>query len=175
MIFSHCSKMTTVFIAVIKNELKSWGNSAATRSLVVYKRPPPPLCAGPSVHAPPALVAGEGGCQKAAAGAGRRAAARAAPRPAAAPGWEGPSAAPRSPRFSSSEDPLPELLLLHRGAPRRKISRHKFPAAHAQFSEGSLAGACTFLFALAKPKVIQFALITTISPELSPDSDRRSL
>lgn len=51
----------------------------------------------------------------------------------------------------------------------------KFPAAHAQFSEGSPAGACTFLFALAKPKVIQFALITTISPELSPDSDRRSL
>lgn len=33
----------------------------------------------------------------------------------------------------------------------------------------------TLLFALAKPKVIQFALITTISPELSPDSDRRSL
>ena len=48
-------------------------------------------------------------------------------------------------------------------------------AARALFSEGSLAGACTFLFALAKPKVIQFALITTISPELSPDSDRRSL
>lgn len=56
-----------------------------------------------------------------------------------------------------------------------KGSKVGFPAAHAQFSEGSPVGACTFLFALAKPKVIQFALITTISPELSPDSDRRSL
>lgn len=66
--------------------------------------------------------------------------------------------------------PAPEPL----GASQENGSA-KLRAARALFSEGSLAGACTFLFALAKPKVIQFALITTISPELSPDSDRRSL
>lgn len=56
-----------------------------------------------------------------------------------------------------------------------KVAPQSCAQRWALFSEGSLAGACTFLFALAKPKVIQFALITTISPELSPDSDRRSL
>lgn len=64
--------------------------------------------------------------------------------------------------------PAPALLC-------RQMAQGEFPAAPARISEGSPAGAGTFLFALAKPKVIQFALITTISPELSPDSDRRSL
>lgn len=78
----------------------------------------------------------------------------------------GPAAAQGAPSPSPGPVPL--------GASQENGST-KLRAARALFSKGSLAGACTFLFALAKPKVIQFALITTISPELSPDSDRRSL
>lgn len=81
---------------------------------------------------------------------------QAAARPVAWPGPAQPGSA--QPRRSSAGKWLKE-----------------FPSAPAWISEGSPAGAGTFLFALAKPKVIQFALITTISPELSPDSDRRSL
>lgn len=101
--------------------------------------------------------------------------------PPKAPGqgrrWRGRTTAPILPALRSREggvhrppQPAPEPL----GASQENGSA-KLRAASALFSEGSLAGACTFLFALAKPKVIQFALITTISPELSPDSDRRSL
>lgn len=101
--------------------------------------------------------------------------------PPKAPGqgscWRGRATAPILPALRSREGgvhrpphPAPEPL----GASQENGSA-KLRAASALFSEGSLAGACTFLFALAKPKVIQFALITTISPELSPDSDRRSL
>lgn len=81
--------------------------------------------------------------------------------------FPGKAEKPRSLRGASSR-PGPGLL-------RCQKAPGEFPAARASISDGSPAGAGTFLFALAKPKVIQFALITTISPELSPDSDRRSL
>lgn len=89
----------------------------------------------------------------------------------------GPAAEPAAQQFAGGQrlrgprlgpGPAPALLC-------RQKAQGELPAAPARISEGSPAGAGTFLFALAKPKVIQFALITTISPELSPDSDRRSL